>query len=322
MRSHVPARIAVTLVVYAAAAAAHASCGASFCMVNTNWNMQGFAPEPGLRMDLRLEYIDQDQPRVGRGKVPFGQIRRHHDEIRTINRNYIATLDYTMHDGWSVAATVPVVDRSHDHVHNHLGARLREHWSFAEAGDVQVLARRQWVSENEGAQTLSFYGVTFGVKLPTGEFDRRNRTGALAERSLQPGSGTTDVMLGGFFSHVVPAANISWFAQAQVQVPTGFREHYKPGKRVTSDIGVRYEVTDGFGLMLQVNGLFRTRDRGRDAEPADTGGTFVFVSPGVSYAILPKTQVYAFVQKPVYQYVNGIQITPDWALLLGVTSRF
>ena len=28
---------------------AHASCGSSFCTVNTNWNMQGVAVEPGWR---------------------------------------------------------------------------------------------------------------------------------------------------------------------------------------------------------------------------------------------------------------------------------
>jgi len=42
---------------------AGASCGTAFCMVNTNWNVQGVWTEPGLRLDLRFEYIDQDQPR-------------------------------------------------------------------------------------------------------------------------------------------------------------------------------------------------------------------------------------------------------------------
>ena len=60
---------------------AQATCGASFCMVNTNWNLQGFAPEPGFRFDLRYEYIKQDQPMSGSNKVAFGQIPRHHDEI-------------------------------------------------------------------------------------------------------------------------------------------------------------------------------------------------------------------------------------------------
>jgi hypothetical protein len=316
------ARVAIAAALATIAPAAHASCGAAFCMVNTNWNMQGLAPQPGLRMDLRFEYIDQDQPRAGSDKIPFGRVRRHHDEIRTINRNYVATLDYTFNAQWAVIATAPFVDRAHSHIHNHGGVPLFEQWSFHGPGDVQVLGRRQWMLEHAASQSLSFFGLNFGLKLPTGEFDRRNASGALAERSLQPGSGTTDVLLGGFYSHVMPAVSTSWFVQGLAQVPTAFREHYKPGKRFTVDAGVRYELTDAIGLMLQVNGLHRGRDRGREAESADTGGNFVFVSPGVSYAIAPGLQMYGFIQKPVYQYVNGVQIAADWSLLVGLSSRF
>ena len=79
---------------------AGASCGTAFCMVNTNWNVQGVWTEPGLRLDLRFEYIDQDQPRSGSERVGVGEIRQHHDEIRTINRNWLATLDYTFNEAW------------------------------------------------------------------------------------------------------------------------------------------------------------------------------------------------------------------------------
>ena len=74
--------------------------------------------------------------------------------------------------------------------------------------------------------------------------------------------------------------------------------------------------------MLQVNTLYRSRDRGLEAETADTGGKFVFVSPGASYAITKGVQVYGFVHKPVYQHVNGVQLTADWSVVGGVNVRF
>ena len=40
-------------------------------------------------------------------------------------------------------------------------------------------------------------GITFGLKLPTGKFDVANDRGDKAERSLQPGTGTTDLIVGG-----------------------------------------------------------------------------------------------------------------------------
>ncbi len=33
-------------------------------------------------------------------------------------------------------------------------------------------------------------------------------------------------------------------------------------------------------------------------------------------------QVYAYVQLPLYQYVNGVQLTANWAALAGVSWRF
>ena len=74
--------------------------------------------------------------------------------------------------------------------------------------------------------------------------------------------------------------------------------------------------------MHQLNALYRSRDSGAQAEPEDTGGGFLFVSPGISYALTKTTQVYAFVQKPLYQYVNGVQLTADWSALVGISTRF
>jgi hypothetical protein len=39
------------------------------------------ASRPGLRADLRFEYIDRDQPRSGTQNVAVGEIPRHHDEV-------------------------------------------------------------------------------------------------------------------------------------------------------------------------------------------------------------------------------------------------
>ena len=301
---------------------AQASCGAAFCMVNTNWNMQGLAPEAGLRLDLRFEYIDQDQPMTASRRIGVGEIRKHHDEVRTINRNYLARFDYTFNADWGVAVTAPVVDRSHAHIHNHGGGQLFDQWDFTRFGDVTVLGRRQWMSENPDVPRLAFYGVNFGVKAPTGKFDVRNANNDLAERSLQPGTGTTDLLLGAYYSQVLPAWASSWFVQALSQTPLPKRDEYRPGRRYAVDAGFRYEATDRVGLMLQLNALYRSRDSGREAEADDTGGRFVFLSPGASYAVTKAVQLYGFVHKPVYQHVNGVQLTADWSVVAGLNLRF
>jgi hypothetical protein len=304
-----------------AATSAAASCGSAFCMVNTSWNALGVWTEPGLRADLRFEYIDQDQPRAGSKKVGVGEIPQHHDEIRTINRNWLGTVDYAFNDAWGASATLPVLDRSHAHIHTHMGAQLLETWNFTEVGDLRVQGRRQWRAESLNAQRLDFFGVNFGLKLPTGKTDLRNADGDVAERTLQPGTGTTDVLLGGYFRRVL-GSGASWFADALIQAPLNSHDNFKPGTRTSLDLGYRMQASDKLGLMLQLNFLHKARDSGSDAEPEDSGGRFVFLSPGVSYTLTPALQVYGFLQLPLYQYVNGVQLTADWAVAAGIAARF
>ena len=209
-----------------------ASCGTAFCMVNTGWSTQGAWIEPGARIDLRFEYIDQDQPMSGSRKVGVGEIARHHDEVRTLNRNWLAKVDYTFSADWSVSATLPLLDRRHAHIHNHMGAQLHDSWKLTEMGDLRVLGRRQWRAESVEAQRLDFYGASFGLKLPTGKQDLRNAAGALAERTLQPGSGTTDLLLGGYFRRMLGSGS-SWFIDALLQKPLNSHDQFRPGARTS-----------------------------------------------------------------------------------------
>jgi len=164
--------------------------------------------------------------------------------------------------------------------------------------------------------------LNFGLKLPTGKTDRKNADGDAAERSLQPGSGTTDLLVGASYSSQRPVQNLSTFVQGLMQLPLHSKDEYKPGNRVSLDAGVRYGVGEQVGLLLQANGLWRGRDRGAEAEPEDTGGTSLFLSPGVSYSIGKAINLYGFFQVPLYQYVNGVQLTAKRAYTIGGTFRF
>ena len=101
------AALAAAVASVVASSAVDASCGSAFCMVNTNWGVQGVWNEPGFRGDLRFEYIDQDQPRTGTQNVAVGEIPRHHDEVRTINRNLFATFDYGFSEALGVSVILP-----------------------------------------------------------------------------------------------------------------------------------------------------------------------------------------------------------------------
>lgn len=301
---------------------AAASCGAAFCLVNTDWAAQGSFADTGLRLDLRYETIDLDQPRNGTDRVGVGQVPRHHDEVETRNRNLVAALDWNFAPQWGVAVTLPYVDRDHTHIHNHHGEQLPERWAFRELGDARVLGRYVNSAVSDDAASMRAWGFNFGAKLPTGQYDVKNGEGEEAERSLQPGTGTADALLGAFWHGAAPLTPWSWFARAQAQLPLTSRAGYKPGRQLQLDAGVRYALGTSLGAMLQANANFRGRDSGANAEPEDSGQRQVFVSPGVSWNATRDAQLYAFLQLPVYQAVNGVQLTAGWSALAGVSFRF
>jgi hypothetical protein len=301
---------------------ASASCGSAFCLINTDWSAQGAWVEEGARVDLRYETIDLDQPMSGRDRVAVGQIPRHHDEVETKNRNWVATIDWSAAPGWGVSLSIPYVDRDHFHIHNHQGEREPERWHFRALGDVRVQARHELFASRDDPSRIRSAGVVVGVKLPTGKFDVRNGEGEEAERTLQPGTGTTDLILGAYWYSGNPLADTSWFARVQTVLPVNSRDGYKPGKQLSIDAGYRYGAIRDVGLMLQLNYHGKDRDSGENAEPDDSGQRQLFVSPGVSWNATTNAQVYAFVQLPVYQAVNGVQLTAKWSALAGVSWRF
>ena len=295
-----------------------AGCGSAFCTVNTDWASQGEWTEAGGKFDLHFEFIDQDQPRNGAEKVEVGQVPQHHDEVRTINRNWIGQFDYNFNANWGVTASLPFISRDHEHIHNHMGAKLPESWHFDEIGDARVLGRYQLALHSEAPSALGF---SFGVKLPTGKFDVTNDDGDEAERTLQPGTGTTDLLAGVFYNRSLGNAG-SMFVQARFESATDSRDEYRPGDRFFFDLGYRYPLTPRVALLAQLNVALKDHDRGDNAEPEDSGGKYLFFTPGVSFAVGRSFQLYTFVQHPIYQYVNGVQLTADWAVLAGGSWRF
>jgi hypothetical protein len=273
---------------------------------------------------LRFEAVNQNQPYMGSHKVAVGQFPRDHDEVRTTNRNWVAGADYTFNADWALNVSVPIVRRDHLHLENDFdaGTQSPERWKFTELGDVRVLARRRLATFEGADARLGMAGINFGLKLPTGSTSVTNAEGERAERTLQPGTGTTDGLIGAYYTQLFPQKNLSWFAQALLQVPLNQSDSYRPGARVTLDAGLRYELNDSVSLLLQANAIVRGRDSGGNADREDSGGRAFFLSPGVSVAVAKDVRLYGFLQAPLYQYVNGVQLGVRPGLVVGVSARF
>ena len=62
-----------------------------------------------------------------------------------------------------------------------------------------------------------------------------------------------------------------------------------------------------------------SHDRGTESEPDDSGRTEVALVPGLAYAWSRNLSVYGQLELPLYQKVNGIQLTHDYAVSIGLS---
>jgi hypothetical protein len=301
---------------------AWASCGSSFCTLMTDRYAQGpGASHPGWSADVRLEAVTQKQLRSGTHSLDASQVTGEEAiERHTRNTNLLTGLSYGFDADWSFKLGIPVVRR--DHLHDLVDETSEqpatpEQWRFTRLGDVQAIARRQF-SGAASDLALALFG---GLKLPTGSIRVANGDGTRAERALQPGSGTTDLVVGAAARKAVGPAD-AFFGQASLTQALNSREAFKPGRRTEWSAGWSHAFSPALGTVLQVNMRHRGRDAGAQAEPDNSGSTTVDLSPGVTFSAGHAATLYAYLQLPVYQKVNGIQLVPRRALAVGWTSDF
>lgn len=316
---------------------ANASCGSAFCSVNTHWDTQGLASYDGLRVDLKYSYAKADQLRAGSSKItpePPSASNAEIENQRTVNQMLNLDADYTIDSRWSISLGVPLVIRDHAHTFDSsVTAPFEQQANFTELGDIRVVGK---IKLNPGGMNLGS-GIRFGLKLPTGATDKtmtppdpaNNPTVPYAlERSSQPGTGSTDAILGAYYFHNYPGANWGWFASGQLQTAITTHDNYRPGRELNLDLGSHYAITPSLNALLQLNAQHRARDTGNNANVA-SGGYSWNLSPGLSYAITPYTQLYGIMQVALKQYANtdpadpaSGQLTTPWTLAVGIGHRF
>lgn len=288
-----------------------ASCG---CLLDREWIVQGFAGEPGLQVDMVYTFIDQNQLRSGTGRISSGEVPAG-QELEAFTRSDIFTLDlnYVFNPDWSVMLQLPYLVRDH-------ATWGEDHHSYDTSassgiGDLNLVASYQ------GFTTKHNLGVKFGLSLPTGPYDETFRSGETLDRGLQPGTGTTGLFVGLYY-HDTLAGAWGYFGQTTLHVALNERDHYKPGTSQDYSVGLRYTGFARVTPQFQVNARIAGRDQGDQADSYDSGGSLVYLSPGVMIELTPKINTYVFLQVPVYQNLYGYQLAPSWILSTGIHTSF
>lgn len=310
--------------IFVSAQTALGSCGSATCPLHYH----RYLTSGRLQVNLNHEYINQDRIYIGTDPSQVGAIRYHHDEVQTINRISILQTRLGLTERIGMRVDVPFIARSHRHIHHHEGGDDWETWNFSGVGDLEI--GTQVVVLFPESEPGTYLSVVAGLKLPTGLTNGRNSDGEKAEVSIQPGSGSVDGTLGLVLSRSI--GGIQALSGDYVSLPVTLNLSYRIigtgtdgwrfGNTVLAHVAASYQLLDEVSLLFQMNGRFQQRsDAGTTGEPGEnTGGSWVYVSPGFELHFLEKASAFAYVQIPVYQNVNGIQQTSSHNLQVGITT--
>jgi hypothetical protein len=72
--------------------------------------------------------------------------------------------------------------------------------------------------------------------------------------------------------------------------------------------------------LLQINAQSSSEDNLNGS--AISGGKTISLTPGVSFALKAGTNLYALLQLPIYQSVNGEQLTASKSFTFGINHRY
>jgi hypothetical protein len=229
---------------------------------------------------------------------------------------YNAGFSYMFNRQWGMMVRIPFANRDFTTtVDPTVG--LEQTFNSKSVGDIELMGMYTGFFDDMST------GLTFGIKLPTGTY-----TAFGLDRDSQIGSGSTDLIVGGFHRGLLTGDNHwQYFSQAQWRVPflysysydpdLGTQALYKPGYQVDGALGVLYNnLYNVFGFdkitpLAQVIASHRVHDAGPAADPLNSGFDRLMFSPGIEFTkVLDEAnnrvmKFYADVELPFYYRVNS-----------------
>jgi hypothetical protein len=243
---------------------------------------------------------------------------------------------YPIMDGLLLIGTAPIRNNTlNGHLHAHEDGMVEVHEDMtgdaSGMGDITLLLRYGLMDAH--SQGPSFkktrVGLIAGVKLPTGETDKTMESGESFDAHLQPGTGSTDVILGASCMHSMGRATLSanvLYSYAGEGEAGGVSHRF--GNIVNYDIGGRLRVYPGLPGRTQVFigagvvGEIRGREETDGAKDPDSGGHTVYLSPAIQVMYSPNWVFEVNYQDPVFHDLNGTQMAESFKASAGITYLF
>jgi hypothetical protein len=285
------------------------ACACGCGMFDVGMPGLGLPSAAGGSINIQDTLLDQNSAMQGSHRIPLSQSPDQKIQTNFLNLN----AQYTFNHEWGVMAMVPYWQRTFDTNANFGGGApdVVNH-RVNTLSDVRIMGMYTGFSPDMSS------GLIFGLKLPTGTY-----TASGFDRDTQPGTGSTDLLLGGY--QVGQERTWGWYAQGMLRTAVATRDGYRPGNSLQLVLGMHYDANpfdEDLIPLLQLNATVRNADSGSQSDPLNSGSKSLYLSPGALYNLTKNLQVNALLYLPLVREVNGIQLVPNQIVSAGLTYSF
>jgi hypothetical protein len=302
--------------------AAACACGCGVFDVGANAAFPNQA-DSGFTLWTRISYMNQDRNWIGSSSAPadLNADRKIETTFYTFGAQYMVNHD------WGVMVDLPVFNRSFTTIGDGgpYPAGQQATTKLTALGDLVIQGVYSGFSPDMST------GVTFGLKLPTGDYtgpyiapnglpasDPNSTAGGQAyDRDTLPGTGSTDIVLGAYHAGGFTSdGKGSWFVQGRYEFAiatrdgatnNGAKADYRPGNELILGTGAAFDLGKVAGLdriapVVQLLYAQRNSDGGAMAS-ANSGYRRLLFAPGIDLRA-GKWRLFGDVAVPVRQSVN------------------
>ena len=263
-----------------------------------------------------LEYQDWEAVSITKAHELHEEGRDAHARKNDVSNSIF--FGYGITDTLSISLQVPYVERRSREVHEE--EFLGEKQNSTGLGDSILLGKYKFYDKQFGLAGI------FGLKLPTGNTNERNKSGERFEPELQPGTGSLDYMVGISANKKINHL-IILDGTALYHLKSEGSQDYEFGDIIRVTAGATIHVIDRnkkptLNLLSEVITQFANKDEQDGKTIRDSGGTTIFFAPGISSHVTEQLKTTLSVPVPIFQALGGEHQELDFNVLFSMSYSF
>ncbi len=280
--------------------AAPVAMACSTCMVgDPTQTLMGAEKPYENRLRLSLNYLSRSEEL---GREGFNK--------KVIDENRVSlSLAYAPSTRLMLGVNVPYVNRQ-------LESFNLTQEEVTALGDITITVKN-FMQEKEFLQT-HMYGFLGGLKLPTAS-EETDSNGVPLDFDVQAGQGATVLNAGAWY------ANYNYpylfYTSATYHVATEGYQEFQAGDALVYNATAQYASQHSVAYYLGLEGRSSQKDTFSGEDDPDSGGTIIFIAPGLIYTIVQDLLFNATVKFPAIDALNGDH-TEGTIFNIGVTYDF